>query len=74
VGDPAGSSTTLESTVAIIVVAAGSGSRLEQAAPKAFVEVAGRSILAHSLQPVFGLAEAAQLIVVAPSDLVGRAR
>ena len=64
----------MESTVAVIVVAAGSGTRLAQSAPKAFVEVAGRSILAHSLQPVFSLETPAQLIVVAPSELVSRAR
>ncbi|MBK4348236.1 2-C-methyl-D-erythritol 4-phosphate cytidylyltransferase [Lacisediminihabitans changchengi] len=61
-------------SVAIIVVAAGSGTRLAQSSPKAFVEVAGRSILAHSLQAVFGLSEPAQVIVVAPAELVTRAR
>jgi len=66
--------TVVDSAVAIIVVAAGSGTRLAQSAPKAFVEVAGRSILAHSLQPIFSLEHPAQLIVVAPSELVARAR
>jgi len=56
------------------VVAAGSGTRLAQSSPKAFVEVAGRSILSHSLHPVFSLEHPAQLIVVAPAELVARAR
>jgi 2-C-methyl-D-erythritol 4-phosphate cytidylyltransferase/2-C-methyl-D-erythritol 2,4-cyclodiphosphate synthase len=54
--------------VAIIVVAAGSGTRLGEPLPKAFVELDGRSILSRSLDPIFGLAGPAQVIVVAPSS------
>ena len=56
-------------SVAVIVVAAGSGSRLGRAQPKAFVEIAGRSILSRSLDSVRGMSEAAQVIVVVPAAL-----
>lgn len=58
---------------AIIIVAAGSGQRLGAERPKAFVAVAGRSILEHCLDGVFGMHEAAQVIVVAPAALVPEA-
>ena len=54
------------STVAIIVVAAGSGTRLGAAEPKALVAVGTKSILEHALDRVFEIADAAQVIVVAP--------
>ena len=60
--------------VAVIVVAAGSGTRLERPEPKAFVSVGGRSILAHALEPVFGMQEAAQVVVVAPPSHLDEAR
>ena len=54
--------------VAVIVVAAGSGTRLGAGMPKAFVHLAGRPMLAHTLTRVFGIAEPVQVIVVAPSE------
>ncbi len=60
--------------VGVIVVAAGSGSRLGHPDPKAFVAVAGRPILAHALEGVFGSAEPAQVVVVAPAEWITRAR
>jgi 2-C-methyl-D-erythritol 4-phosphate cytidylyltransferase/2-C-methyl-D-erythritol 2,4-cyclodiphosphate synthase len=60
--------------VAIIVVAAGSGTRLGEPLPKAFVEIDGRSILSRSLDPVFGLAAPVQVIVVAPASHLQHAR
>lgn len=60
--------------IAIIVVAAGIGSRLGRPDPKAFVTVAGRMILSHALDGVFSSAEPAQVIVVAPADRLGAAR
>jgi 2-C-methyl-D-erythritol 4-phosphate cytidylyltransferase/2-C-methyl-D-erythritol 2,4-cyclodiphosphate synthase len=63
----------LAPTRAIIVVAAGSGQRLGAERPKAFVTLAGRSILEHCLDGVFGMHEAAQVIVVAPAALVPEA-
>ncbi|MCU1513149.1 MAG: bifunctional 2-C-methyl-D-erythritol 4-phosphate cytidylyltransferase/2-C-methyl-D-erythritol [Microbacteriaceae bacterium] len=52
-------------TVAVIVVAAGSGSRLGHELPKALAPLAGRTILQRSLDSIFGMASAAQVIVVA---------
>ena len=60
--------------VAIIVVAAGSGTRLGEPLPKAFVELDGRSILSRSLDPIFGLADPVQIVVVAPLSHLDRAR
>ena len=60
-------------SVAIIVVAAGSGTRLGRAEPKAFVAVNGRSILEHAVSTVFDLATPAQVIVVAPPAMVTEA-
>jgi 2-C-methyl-D-erythritol 4-phosphate cytidylyltransferase/2-C-methyl-D-erythritol 2,4-cyclodiphosphate synthase len=58
---------------AVVVVAAGSGTRLAQGRPKAFVEVAGRSILARSLETVFVSAVPAHVVVVVPAALVAEA-
>jgi 2-C-methyl-D-erythritol 4-phosphate cytidylyltransferase / 2-C-methyl-D-erythritol 2,4-cyclodiphosphate synthase len=61
-------------SVAVIVVAAGSGTRLGAAEPKAFVEVNGRAILEHALLGVFDATEPAQVIVVAPQTKLAAAR
>ena len=58
--------------VAVIVVAAGSGTRLGAATPKAFVGLDDHSILRHALRGVFA-APSAQVIVVAPADRAGDA-
>lgn len=55
---------------AIVVVAAGSGTRLEAGAPKALVGIDSRSILRHALDGVFAAAPA-QVIVVAPAGFEG---
>ncbi|WP_349867538.1 2-C-methyl-D-erythritol 4-phosphate cytidylyltransferase [Leifsonia sp. WHRI 6310E] len=60
--------------VAVVVVAAGSGTRLGAGLPKAFVRLAGRTLLERSLAAVRGLAEPVQTIVVAPADLLDEAR
>jgi 2-C-methyl-D-erythritol 4-phosphate cytidylyltransferase/2-C-methyl-D-erythritol 2,4-cyclodiphosphate synthase len=60
--------------VAVIVVAAGSGSRLGRSEPKAFVRVGPRTILEHALETVFSLPEPVQVIVVAPSAQLAEAR
>jgi 2-C-methyl-D-erythritol 4-phosphate cytidylyltransferase/2-C-methyl-D-erythritol 2,4-cyclodiphosphate synthase len=60
--------------VAVIVVAAGSGSRLGAAAPKAFVSLRGRTLLERALGSVFGMVEPAQVIVVAPERHLSEAR
>ncbi|PPF70859.1 bifunctional 2-C-methyl-D-erythritol 4-phosphate cytidylyltransferase/2-C-methyl-D-erythritol 2,4-cyclodiphosphate synthase [Rathayibacter tritici] len=57
-------------TAAVVVVAAGSGTRLGRGRPKAYVECAGTTILERSLRTVLLLAEPVQIIVVAPAALV----
>lgn len=59
--------------IAIIVVAAGSGTRLEAGAPKALVGIDAHSILRHALDGVFAAAPA-QVIVVAPAGYEGVAQ
>lgn len=71
----------LSPRIAVIVVAAGSGTRLGAGAPKAFVGLDDHTILRHALRGVFaarfpgpdGSAEPAQVIVVAPGDRTGEA-
>lgn len=58
--------------VAVIVVAAGSGTRLGADAPKAFVGIDAHTILRHALRGVFA-ARQAQVVVVTPADRVGDA-
>lgn len=58
--------------VAVIVVAAGSGTRLESDVPKAFVGLDEHTILRHALRGVFD-APSAQVIVVAPAGREGDA-
>jgi len=53
-------------TLSVIVVAAGSGERLGSASPKAFVTLAGKTLLEHSLQPLLGLDRPLHVVVVAP--------
>lgn len=60
--------------VAVIVVAAGSGTRLGAAEPKAFVELDGRTILERALDGVFGATEPAQVVIVAPASHAAAAR
>lgn len=54
-------------TVAAILVSAGSGTRLGAEVPKAFVEVAGRSLLAHAAARVGAHPLVSSVVVVAPS-------
>ena len=60
--------------VAIVVVAAGSGTRLGHSEPKAFVELRGATILERALRGVFDSSEPAQVIVVAPKARLAAAR
>ncbi|WP_349897739.1 2-C-methyl-D-erythritol 4-phosphate cytidylyltransferase [Parafrigoribacterium soli] len=72
---PEGSPLAVEPAVGVILVAAGSGTRLGAAEPKALVPLAGAPILGRALHSLFGMGEAAQVIVVAPAhrlDEVGR--
>jgi 2-C-methyl-D-erythritol 2,4-cyclodiphosphate synthase/2-C-methyl-D-erythritol 4-phosphate cytidylyltransferase len=60
--------------IAVIVVAAGEGTRLGAGTPKAFVPLGGRPMLEHALHSVLGMREPAQLIVVVPGGLLDEAR
>jgi 2-C-methyl-D-erythritol 4-phosphate cytidylyltransferase / 2-C-methyl-D-erythritol 2,4-cyclodiphosphate synthase len=57
---------TSTATVGVVVVAAGSGSRLGAELPKAFVSLGARSILQRALESVLGMPEPAQIVVVVP--------
>lgn len=54
-------------SVAVVLLAAGRGERLGAGIPKALVEVAGKTLLEHSLRNVLDFAPD-QIIVVAPAD------
>ncbi len=65
-------SLTAPPRVAVIVVAAGAGTRLGADAPKAFVGIDQHSVLRHALHGVFA-AQPAQVVVVAPVGRGGEA-
>jgi 2-C-methyl-D-erythritol 4-phosphate cytidylyltransferase/2-C-methyl-D-erythritol 2,4-cyclodiphosphate synthase len=62
-----------EPHVGVILVAAGSGTRLGLGMPKAFVDIDGRSILRHALDGVAAV-PVAQVVIVAPSGREDDAR
>jgi 2-C-methyl-D-erythritol 4-phosphate cytidylyltransferase/2-C-methyl-D-erythritol 2,4-cyclodiphosphate synthase len=66
-------SAEMDARVGVIIVAAGSGSRLGAAEPKAFVELAGKTLLERALSAAAGLTEPTQIVVVAPASHVGAA-
>ena len=53
--------------VGLIVVAAGSGSRLGADAPKAFVPLAGVPLLGHALRGALACPDVAEVVVVSPT-------
>jgi 2-C-methyl-D-erythritol 4-phosphate cytidylyltransferase/2-C-methyl-D-erythritol 2,4-cyclodiphosphate synthase len=59
---------TSTATVGVIVVAAGSGTRLGAELPKAFVPLGGVSILRRALDSVLDMSEPAQIVVVVPEQ------
>lgn len=61
-------------TTALIIVAAGSGTRLDAGAPKAFVPVAGRPMLAVALASLADAAEPLDIVIVAPESHLDAAR
>lgn len=58
---------------AVIIVAAGDGTRLGAGRPKALVELAGRSILERCLTSVLAMEEEVQVVVVAPPAAIDEA-
>jgi len=63
-----------EPTIGVIVVAAGSGTRLGAGEPKALVPIDGRPMLAHALGGVLGAGEGAAIVVVGPAEALDRTR
>lgn len=61
-------------TLAVIVVAAGDGTRLLAGRPKALVPVAGVPILERALHSVFRMSEESIVVVVAPPSAVDETR
>lgn len=54
--------------VAVIIVAAGAGTRLGHSVPKAFVPLAGQPLLRHALTHVLACDQVGHVVIVAPSD------
>lgn len=54
------------SGVGVVIVAAGSGSRLGAQVPKAFVPLAGEPILRHAVRGALACPEVSEIVVVAP--------
>ena len=55
-------------SVAVVLLAAGKGERLGAAAPKAFVELAGKSLLEHSVFRALATSNLKQLIIAVPES------
>ncbi len=60
-------------SVAAILVAAGSGSRLAAERPKAFVELAGEALVVHAARRLMAAGVVDTLVAVVPADWVERA-
>ena len=60
--------------VGLVIVAAGSGSRLGADAPKAFVPLAGVPILGHALRGALSCPDLREVVVVAPPAWLGPAQ
>jgi 2-C-methyl-D-erythritol 4-phosphate cytidylyltransferase/2-C-methyl-D-erythritol 2,4-cyclodiphosphate synthase len=54
--------------VGVVVVAAGSGSRLGASVPKAFVRVGGKTLLQRALEPILELDQPVEIVVVASRE------
>ena len=58
----------------LLLPAAGSGTRLAAGGPKAFVPLAGRSLLAHAVEGAVRSGVIDAIVIAAPSSLIGDAR
>lgn len=58
---------------AVIVVAAGTGSRLGMTTPKAFVDVGGQTLLQRAVESAARATSVGHIVAVVPTDLVNRA-
>jgi len=66
--------TSAEPTAAVVIVAAGSGTRLGAGMPKALASLAGQPLLAHAIGGVLAAAADFGLVVVAPPEALDRVR
>lgn len=57
-------------SIAVVLVAAGKGERLGAEVPKAFVNLAGKSLLAHALASMRALKNLGQIVVAVPKEYV----
>ncbi|KRC60656.1 2-C-methyl-D-erythritol 2,4-cyclodiphosphate synthase [Agromyces sp. Root81] len=64
----------MSSAIAVIVVAAGSGTRLGHAEPKAFVPLGSGTVLSVAVDSVLGMRETPHLVLVVPGDRVESTR
>lgn len=62
-----------EPRTAVVIVAAGSGTRLGRGEPKALVRLGARTLLEHAVAAVTGMASEVQIVVVAPQARLGEA-
>lgn len=65
---------TVSSAIAVIVVAAGSGTRLGHAEPKAFVPLGAGTVLAAAVAGVLAMRQTPHLVLVVPADRVEATR
>lgn len=57
-----------------IIVAAGSGARLAASEPKAFVQLAGRSMLSYSIRTIAQVAAIGEIVIAIPAGFEAAAR
>lgn len=60
--------------LAVVLLAAGNGARLERSEPKAFVHLGGKPLLRHALEGVLRMREEPQIVVMVPASYVALAR
>ncbi len=61
-------------TASAIIVAAGSGVRLGENEPKAFVKIGGRTMLSYSIRVVASIGAIVELVIAVPDGFEGAAR
>jgi 2-C-methyl-D-erythritol 4-phosphate cytidylyltransferase / 2-C-methyl-D-erythritol 2,4-cyclodiphosphate synthase len=55
-------------TVAAVIAAGGSGTRMNSGIPKQFLEIAGKPILLHTVESILAIEEVIQVIIAIPSE------
>jgi 2-C-methyl-D-erythritol 4-phosphate cytidylyltransferase/2-C-methyl-D-erythritol 2,4-cyclodiphosphate synthase len=61
-------------TVAAVIAAGGTGTRMRSAAPKQFLEVAGKPILLRTVESILSIHEVAQIVIALPAKHISEAR